>query len=207
MHLLTQLSAYGRCSLNIYGIEPKTFNCFEKNQNSFKVFRFSTAGIIKKRSALGFLENSENAFREGFEGLRELCSSQGCYRENNVKFMKILVTVKKSVTLACSETLAYLSVKWVNFINQLALIQRNLIQCNSIQHHVLSCSSDCNLKFCLPFILLLQIKANMWALSFVGLLLCALSELCSYPSLSSNDLSVFLLLTNKVQSSLCHSKP
>ena len=46
----------------------------KKNQKSIKVFRFSTAEIIKNRSALEFQEIYQNAFREGFEGLRNLCS-------------------------------------------------------------------------------------------------------------------------------------
>lgn len=45
-----------------------------KKIKSLSVFRVSTAEIIKNRSALEFQEISQNAFREGFEGLRNLCS-------------------------------------------------------------------------------------------------------------------------------------
>lgn len=60
--------------------------------------------------------------------------------------------VKKLVTLTHSETLAYLSVKWVDFICQFISVQCNLIRCNSIHHHMLSYSFAWNLKFYLQVI-------------------------------------------------------
>ena len=69
----------------------------------------------------------------------------------DVKF-KIPVMVKKLVTLTHSETLAYLSVKWVDFISQFISVQCNLIRCNSIHHRMLSYSFAWNLKFYLQVI-------------------------------------------------------
>ena len=60
--------------------------------------------------------------------------------------------VKKLVTLTHSETLAYLSVKWVDFISQFISVQCNLIRCNSIHHRMLSYSFAWNLKFYLQVI-------------------------------------------------------
>ena len=66
--------------------------------------------------------------------------------------LKISFMVKKLVTLTHSETLAYLSVKWVDFISQFISVQCNLIRCNSIHHHMLSYSFAWNLKFYLRVI-------------------------------------------------------
>lgn len=60
--------------------------------------------------------------------------------------------VKKLVTMTHSGTLAYLSVKWVDFISQFISLQCNLIWWNSIHRYKLSCSFAWNLKFYLQVI-------------------------------------------------------